>query len=180
VADALVHRIDQARQRQQEFQRVPSSSRPAKRQRILYHKARAWQNAFPLRFFDRFERVARAAVVSLLPRCSSCVRVIRCGTTSNIRIDVIAGNLSRRTQMWMTFSARCYFLLPMALYITWLSWPIFMTPGTATRSSGQRRRSDPLAGTASRPRGLLLAVPAGRPELIKRNRVLMGLIPDPL
>src|SRR5207247_9682784 len=61
----------------------------------------------------------------------------------HIRIDVVAGNLSRRAQMWIDILGPLFFLLPMAAFITWLPWPIFLHPldsndvsGTAGRLSG--------------------------------------------
>src|SRR5437588_10341721 len=44
----------------------------------------------------------------------------------HIRIDVIAGRLSRRTQAWIDIFGTVLFLLPMAVTIVWLSWPIFL------------------------------------------------------
>ena len=44
----------------------------------------------------------------------------------HIRIDVIAGRLSRRAQTWIDIFGCVFFLLPMAVIIMWLSWPMFM------------------------------------------------------
>src|SRR5258707_9306445 len=44
----------------------------------------------------------------------------------HIRIDVVSSRLSRRTQIWIDVFGTLFFLLPMALVILVLSWPIFM------------------------------------------------------
>src|SRR5207237_8354382 len=44
----------------------------------------------------------------------------------HIRIDVVAGRLSPRTQTWIDIVGTVLFLLPMAITIAWLSWPIFL------------------------------------------------------
>src|SRR6476659_4923943 len=43
----------------------------------------------------------------------------------HVRIDVIAGRLSRRAQAWIEVFGTLLFLLPMATLILWLSWPVF-------------------------------------------------------
>jgi len=98
----------------------------------------------------------------------------------HIRIDVVAGHLSRRAQMWIDVVGTLFFLLPMAVYITWLSWPIFMNAWNSDEISGS-------AGGLIRwpvrllvPVGFFLLSLQGVSELIKRIAFLMGLIPDPL
>jgi TRAP-type mannitol/chloroaromatic compound transport system permease small subunit len=98
----------------------------------------------------------------------------------HIRIDVIFGHLSRRTQMWIDVFGTLFFLLPMATYITWLSWPIFMNAWNSNEISGS-------AGGLIRwpvrllvPVGFCLLSLQGLSELIKRFAFLQGLIPDPL
>src|SRR5438552_3174367 len=54
----------------------------------------------------------------------------------HIRIDVITGRLSRRAQMWIDIVGTLFFLLPMAAFITWLSWPIFMNAWNSNEISG--------------------------------------------
>ncbi len=98
----------------------------------------------------------------------------------HIRIDVIAGRLSRRTQMWIDVFGTLFFLLPMAVYIVWLSWPIFVNAWTSGEISGS-------AGGLIRwpvrllvPVGFFLLTLQGLSELVKRVAYLRGLIPDPL
>src|SRR5437762_11518338 len=44
----------------------------------------------------------------------------------HIRIDVVVSNLSRRKQIWIDIFGTAFFLLPIALYMMWSSWPVFM------------------------------------------------------
>src|SRR5450631_3488865 len=43
----------------------------------------------------------------------------------HVRIDVITGRLSKRAQAWIDVFGTLFFLLPMAVTIMWLSWPVF-------------------------------------------------------
>ena len=99
----------------------------------------------------------------------------------HIRIDVVSSRLSRRTQVWVDIFGTVFFLLPMAVFIMWLSWPIFMNAWVSNEISSNA------GGLIRWPARLL--VPArllscctlqGVSELIKRIAFLMGLIPDPL
>ena len=98
----------------------------------------------------------------------------------HIRIDVIAGRLSKRAQTWIDIFGCVFFLLPMALVIMWLSWPVFMDAYTRHEMSGD-------AGGLVRwpvklliPVGFFLLALQGVSELIKRIAFLLGLIPDPV
>ncbi len=44
----------------------------------------------------------------------------------HVRIDIINGRLSPRTRAWIDLLGGIFFLLPMALIIMWLSWPVFV------------------------------------------------------
>jgi TRAP-type mannitol/chloroaromatic compound transport system permease small subunit len=98
----------------------------------------------------------------------------------HIRIDVVSTHLPRRTQVWIDVFGLLLFLLPMSLFITWLSWPIFMNAWNSGEVSGS-------AGGLIRwpvrllvPLGFLLLSLQGFSELIKRIAFLMGLIADPV
>jgi TRAP-type mannitol/chloroaromatic compound transport system permease small subunit len=98
----------------------------------------------------------------------------------HIRIDVVTGHLSRRTQIWIDIFGTIFFMLPVTAYITWLSWPIFMNAWTSGETSMN-------AGGLIRwpvrllvPIGFFLLTLQGISELIKRIAFLMGLIPDPI
>jgi TRAP-type mannitol/chloroaromatic compound transport system permease small subunit len=96
----------------------------------------------------------------------------------HIRIDIVTGNLSRRTQAWIDVFGGLFFLLPVTLLILWLSWPMFLESYTRGEMSSD-------AGGLLRwpvkilvPIGFLLLVLQGFSELVKRVAYLRGLIPD--
>ena len=96
-----------------------------------------------------------------------------------MRIDVIAGRLSPQAQAWIDILGTLFFLLPMALTIMWLSWPVFV-------QAYQRHEVSTNAGglliwpaRLLVPIGFFLLVIQGVSELIKRVAFLKGLIPDP-
>jgi TRAP-type mannitol/chloroaromatic compound transport system permease small subunit len=98
----------------------------------------------------------------------------------HIRIDVVSSRLSRRAQIWVDIFGLVFFLLPMTLFIMWLSWPIFMNAWTSGEISGN-------AGGLIRwpvrllvPLGFLLLSAQGLSELVKRIAYLRGLIEDPV
>src|SRR5689334_5127195 len=98
----------------------------------------------------------------------------------HIRIDVVSSRLTRRTQVWIDVFGLLFFLLPMSLFIMWLSWPVFMNAWTSGEISGS-------AGGLIRwpvrllvPAGFFLLSMQGFSELIKRVAFLRGLIPDPV
>ena len=98
----------------------------------------------------------------------------------HIRIDVVSGRLSRRGQMWIDIFGTLFFLLPMAAYITWLSWPIFMNAWNSNEISGSAGGLIRWPARALVPAGFCLLTLQGLSELIKRIAFLQGLIPDPL
>src|SRR5438874_11013184 len=98
----------------------------------------------------------------------------------HIRIDVVSSHLSRRTQIWIDVFGLVFFLLPMSIFIMWLSWPIFMNAWNSGEISGS-------AGGLIRwpvrllvPLGFFLLSAQGLSELIKRIAFLCGHITDPV
>jgi TRAP-type mannitol/chloroaromatic compound transport system permease small subunit len=97
----------------------------------------------------------------------------------HIRIDIVFGYFSRRTQVWIDIFGTVFFLLPMAIIIMWLSWPVFWNSyvgGEMSMNAGGLIR---WPVKLLLPVGFLLLVLQGFSELIKRVAFLMGLIPDP-
>jgi TRAP-type mannitol/chloroaromatic compound transport system permease small subunit len=97
----------------------------------------------------------------------------------HVRIDVIAGHLSKRAQAWIDVLGTLLFLFPMAITIMWLSWPVFVD---AYRSNEISTNAGGLTVWPARlmvPVGFFLLVAQGISELIKRIAFLRGLIPDP-
>ncbi|MBL8392516.1 MAG: TRAP transporter small permease subunit [Candidatus Accumulibacter sp.] len=97
----------------------------------------------------------------------------------HVRIDLIAGRLSRRGQAWIDIFGIIFFLLPMAIAIMYMSWPIFLL---ALHSNEQSSNAGGLTVWPVRllvPIGFFLLVLQAISELIKRVGFLQGLCPDP-
>jgi TRAP-type mannitol/chloroaromatic compound transport system permease small subunit len=98
---------------------------------------------------------------------------------AHVRIDVLSSRLSKRMQIWIDILGTIFFLLPMAIFIMWLSWPVFV-------NAFQFKEYSPSAGGLILwparllvPVGFFLLVMQGLSELIKRFAYLKGLILDP-
>lgn len=97
----------------------------------------------------------------------------------HVRIDLIAGKLSKRGQTWIDIFGIIFFLMPMAIAIMYLSWPVFML---AIETNEQSNNAGGLTVWPARlmvPLGFFLLVLQGLSELIKRVGFLKGLCPDP-
>jgi len=97
----------------------------------------------------------------------------------HVRIDVISSNLSARGRAWIDILGTIFFLLPMAIVIMWLSWPIFVDAYTTKEISANAGGLLIWPGRLMLPVGFFLLVLQGFSELIKRVAFLRGLIPDP-
>jgi TRAP-type mannitol/chloroaromatic compound transport system permease small subunit len=98
----------------------------------------------------------------------------------HIRIDVVSSRFSRRTQIWIDVFGILLFLLPMSLFIMWLSWPIFMNAWRSGEISGSAGGLIRWPARMLVPLGFFLLSIQGFSELIKRIAFLKGLIPDPV
>lgn len=97
----------------------------------------------------------------------------------HVRIDVIFGHLPPRLRAWIDVIGGVFFLLPMAVMILVLSWPMFIESYRLHEYSSD-------AGGLLRwpvklliPVGFLLLALQGVSEIIKRIAFLLGRIPDP-
>jgi TRAP-type mannitol/chloroaromatic compound transport system permease small subunit len=97
----------------------------------------------------------------------------------HVRIDIFYGRLNPRTRAWIDILGGIFFLLPMALLIMALAWPMFLESWTRNEYSTD-------AGGLIRwpvkfliPTGFLLLALQGLSEIIKRVAFLAGLIPEP-
>lgn len=97
----------------------------------------------------------------------------------HIRIDVIAGRLSNRTQTWIDVFGTVFFLLPMALLITYLSWIVFMRSWNINEVSTNAGGLVIWPARLLVPVGFFLLVLQGISQLIKLVAHLRGLGPDP-
>jgi TRAP-type mannitol/chloroaromatic compound transport system permease small subunit len=97
----------------------------------------------------------------------------------HVRIDVIIHRLPKRTQIWIDIFGLIFFLLPAAILIASLAWPVFM------RAYVSGEMSENAGGLIRWPVYLLppvgfgLLALQGVSELIKRVAFLQGLIEDP-
>jgi len=97
----------------------------------------------------------------------------------HVRIDLIAGRLSRRAQTWIDIFGIIVFLLPMAIAVMVMAWPIFLL---ALQNNEQSSNAGGLVVWPVRllvPIGFFLLVLQGISELIKRIGFLRGKCPDP-
>ena len=97
----------------------------------------------------------------------------------HVRIDVIAGRLSPQAQAWIDILGTLFFLLPMALTIMWLSWPVFVQAYVRHEVSTNAGGLLIWPARLLVPIGFFLLVIQGVSELIKRVAFLKGMIPDP-
>jgi TRAP-type mannitol/chloroaromatic compound transport system permease small subunit len=96
----------------------------------------------------------------------------------HIRIDVIANLFKRRTQIWVDVFGMLFFLLPLSLYMTWSSWPVFMNAWNSGEISASAGGLIRWPARLLVPAGFFLLTLQGLSELVKRIAVLKGLIPD--
>jgi TRAP-type mannitol/chloroaromatic compound transport system permease small subunit len=96
----------------------------------------------------------------------------------HIRIDVISSHLSRRAQIWIDILGTLFFLLPVSILITWLSWPVFMNAWLSNEMSSNAGGLIRWPARLLIPVGFFLLSLQGLSELIKRIAFLRGLITD--
>ena len=97
----------------------------------------------------------------------------------HVRIDIINSRLSPRARAWIDLLGGLFFLLPIALLVMVLAWPVFT-------ESFALHETSPSANGLLRwpvklmiPVGFFLLALQGVSEIIKRAAFLMNLIPDP-
>ena len=95
----------------------------------------------------------------------------------HVRIDVIYGRLSERTQAWIDLLGGLFFLLPFSLLLVWFSWPSFV-------NALQHSEMSPDSGGLLRwpvrlliPLGFGLLALQGVSEILKRILFLSGHSP---
>ena len=97
----------------------------------------------------------------------------------HVRIDVLLHRFPKRTQIWIDIFGLIFFLMPAAVLITVLAWPVF------TRAFVSHEMSENAGGLIRwpvymlPPAGFALLALQGLSEIIKRFAFLQGLIDDP-
>mgnify|MGYP001560539367 CR=1 FL=1 len=97
----------------------------------------------------------------------------------HVRIDVISSHLSKRGRAWIDILGTLFFLLPMAIAIMWMSWPVFVQAWELNEVSSNAGGLTVWPARLMLPVGFFLLILQGFSELIKRIAFLRGLIPDP-
>ena len=97
----------------------------------------------------------------------------------HVKIDVVSGRFSKRTQIWIDIIGICVFLLPFTFMITKLALPLvinaYVTGEVSSNAGGLIR----WPVFALLPLGMLVLAVQAVSELIKRIAFLQGLVPDP-
>jgi len=95
----------------------------------------------------------------------------------HVRIDVVAGHLSERKQVWIDIFGILFFLLPISIVILWLSWPYFWLSYASHEMSGNAGGLIRWPAKFLIVAGFFLLILQGFSELIKRFAYLQGLLP---
>lgn len=97
----------------------------------------------------------------------------------HVRIDLLSGRLSKRGQTWIDIFGILFFLMPMAIAILVLSWPVFVQALESNEMSNSPGGLIVWPARLMIPAGFFLLILQGISELIKRVGFLQGLCPDP-
>lgn len=92
----------------------------------------------------------------------------------HVRVDVFYGRYSERARAWLDLLGALLFLLPMAVIIGWLSWPMFLDSWNTGEISGNAGGLIRWPAKILIPIGFLLLALQGVSEIIKRVAVLSG------
>jgi TRAP-type mannitol/chloroaromatic compound transport system permease small subunit len=97
----------------------------------------------------------------------------------HVKIDVLYGRLSKRTQMWIDVLGFTFFLTPMCLAVLFFGVPFFLQGFHSGEMSSNAGGLIRWPVYLMMPLGFALLLLQGWSELIKRIAFLRGLIPDP-
>jgi len=92
----------------------------------------------------------------------------------HVRVDVLYSHYSDRTRLWIDLLGGIFFLLPMAIIIGWLSWPMFINSFHIGETSGNSGGLLRWPVKLLVPLGFLLITLQGISEIIKRAAALTG------
>ena len=97
----------------------------------------------------------------------------------HVKIDVISGRFSKRTQIWIDIIGLAFFVLPLVFTVIQLSWPLVVRSYVMNEYSSNAGGLIRWPVFALLPLGFVLLGFQAISELIKRVAFLKGLIPDP-
>ena len=98
----------------------------------------------------------------------------------HVRVDILSSRLSKRTQIYIEIFGVLFFLLPMAILIMYLSWPMFMDSFVSNEQSSNSGGLVRWPVKLMIPIGFGLLVLAGVSRLMKCVAYLGGQAPDTL
>ena len=96
----------------------------------------------------------------------------------HVRIDVLAGNLSKRTRDWIDLFGHFVFLLPFCLMMTYLAWPFFWRSFQSGEMSSNAGGLIIWPAKASILLGFILLTAQAVSEIIKRIAIIRGLLEE--
>lgn len=94
----------------------------------------------------------------------------------HVRVDVLYSHYGERTRLWLDLLGGILFLLPMAVIIGWLSWPLFINSYQIGEISGNSGGLLRWPVKILIPLGFFLLTLQGISEIIKRAAALAGRI----
>jgi TRAP-type mannitol/chloroaromatic compound transport system permease small subunit len=97
----------------------------------------------------------------------------------HVKIDVISGRFSKRTQIWIEVFGLVLFVFPLVVNVIRLSWPLVVNAYVNNEYSSNAGGLIRWPVFALLPLGFALLGVQALSELIKRAAYLRGLIPDP-
>jgi len=98
----------------------------------------------------------------------------------HVKIDIVYNRWSRRTQLKIDIFGTLFFLLPIAVLLVVLSWPVFVEAYRSGEVSGNTGGLPLWWARLLVPLGFGLLALQGISELIKRIAILRGALPDTL
>ncbi|WP_340160374.1 TRAP transporter small permease subunit [uncultured Hoeflea sp.] len=96
----------------------------------------------------------------------------------HVRIDVVAGNLSKRTRDWIDLFGHIFFLLPFCLMMTYLAWPFFWRSFFSGEMSSNAGGLIIWPAKASILVGFMLLTAQAVSEIIKRTAIIRGVMEE--
>lgn len=97
----------------------------------------------------------------------------------HVKIDVVSGRFSKRTQIWIDIIGICVFLLPFTYMTIKLAMPLVLNAYATQEMSSNAGGLIRWPVFALLPVGMFFLAMQAVSELIKRFAFLQGLIPDP-
>ncbi len=99
-------------------------------------------------------------------------------SNEHVKVDLVYGRLSRRTQLWIEVFGTIFFLFPFCLVTIYLSWPTVIEKFSTGEVSNNTGGLILWPVWAMIPLGFGLLALQGLSELIKRIAILRGALPD--